>query len=65
MMNSINEIASPCVGVCQLDEQRVCVGCWRSIDEIAAWRSMNNDEKLTALNAAARRRANAENQMGG
>ncbi|MFN3888780.1 MAG: DUF1289 domain-containing protein [Beijerinckiaceae bacterium] len=28
--------ASPCVGVCRLDDRQVCVGCGRHIVEIAA-----------------------------
>jgi predicted Fe-S protein YdhL (DUF1289 family) len=28
--------ASPCVGVCRLDAQQVCIGCGRHIVEIAA-----------------------------
>jgi len=28
--------ASPCVGVCQLDEQQVCLGCGRHVIEITA-----------------------------
>ena len=32
-----NEIASPCTGVCKLDAHSVCLGCFRSIEEIMAW----------------------------
>ena len=28
---------SPCVGVCRLDERALCVGCRRTIEEIAEW----------------------------
>lgn len=28
---------SPCIGVCELNEHQVCVGCGRSIAEIATW----------------------------
>jgi len=26
--------SSPCIGVCQLDENKVCIGCFRTIEEI-------------------------------
>jgi len=26
--------SSPCIGVCKLDENKVCIGCFRTIDEI-------------------------------
>ncbi len=39
-------VPSPCVNVCQLDEQqRWCLGCWRSLGEIAAWARLPEDDK--------------------
>jgi predicted Fe-S protein YdhL (DUF1289 family) len=29
--------ASPCINICQLDAQGLCVGCRRSLDEITEW----------------------------
>jgi len=29
--------ASPCINICRLDDQGLCVGCRRTIDEIAEW----------------------------
>ncbi len=55
-MSLLQEIASPCIGVCRLDERRICVGCWRSIDEIVAWRSLNNEEKQRVIAVSEQRR---------
>jgi predicted Fe-S protein YdhL (DUF1289 family) len=45
-------IESPCVKICTLDARsRMCLGCGRSIDEIARW---------TALSAAERARVMSE-----
>lgn len=30
-------IDSPCVKKCYLDPENICVGCFRSIDEILQW----------------------------
>jgi predicted Fe-S protein YdhL (DUF1289 family) len=30
-------VPSPCINVCQLDAQGFCVGCRRTIEEIAEW----------------------------
>ncbi|HRH04346.1 MAG TPA: DUF1289 domain-containing protein [Burkholderiaceae bacterium] len=31
-------IPSPCTSVCQIDSiSHLCKGCWRTLDEIAAW----------------------------
>ncbi|MBM3629422.1 MAG: DUF1289 domain-containing protein [Alphaproteobacteria bacterium] len=38
--------ASPCIAVCRLDPlTRLCVGCGRSIDEIARWPDLEEDER--------------------
>lgn len=40
-------VPSPCLSVCRMDVTRaVCEGCWRSIDEIAAWSRMADADKL-------------------
>ena len=37
---------SPCISVCQMDEQTGwCVGCLRSIEEIGAWSTNTNQDK--------------------
>lgn len=37
---------SPCVSICQLDAARaLCIGCLRTLDEIAAWSSMDSAAK--------------------
>jgi len=38
-------ILSPCVGVCRLDPRGYCLGCYRTGDEIARWRSMSDTER--------------------
>ncbi len=36
--------ASPCVGICVIDEARgLCAGCGRTVDEIAEWGSTSDD----------------------
>ncbi|MFO1466502.1 MAG: DUF1289 domain-containing protein [Steroidobacteraceae bacterium] len=36
---------SPCVNVCLLDERQFCLGCRRSLAEIAAWSSLSAREQ--------------------
>jgi predicted Fe-S protein YdhL (DUF1289 family) len=41
---------SPCIDICQLDPRtRLCVGCRRTIDEIAAWGSLSPAERRRVL----------------
>ena len=37
---------SPCIKVCQMDPQRgLCLGCARTLDEIARWGGMSDAER--------------------
>jgi len=50
-------VPSPCIAVCQMDEDnRFCVGCLRSIDEIRDWIIMTAEEKQAVLARLARER---------
>lgn len=41
---------SPCVDICQMDsESGFCVGCGRTIEEIANWSSYTNEKKKNIL----------------
>ncbi len=59
-MSVPDEPASPCISVCLLDDADVCVGCYRSADEITEWFSASPDEKRAILRRTAQRRAAAE-----
>ncbi len=50
------KVESPCVGTCTLDDDDICVGCYRSIDEICAWGGAGNDERRGILEQVAARR---------
>jgi len=40
---------SPCIDVCRLDSNDRCVGCGRTLDEIARWSRMSEDEQRAVL----------------
>jgi len=42
-------IKNPCVGVCCLDEQDLCIACKRSGIEIAEWGIYDQNEKKAVL----------------
>lgn len=50
-------VESPCVGVCKLDAQNICIGCQRSMDEICEWPGAANTRKREILRRAQRRLA--------
>ncbi|MGH8413177.1 MAG: DUF1289 domain-containing protein [Gammaproteobacteria bacterium] len=49
-------IASPCVRICCLDDDNICIGCGRSLDEIRRWSEMPEQERLETLRQADERR---------
>jgi hypothetical protein len=38
-------VKSPCVNICALDDDDVCTGCQRTVEEITRWSRMTNDER--------------------
>jgi hypothetical protein len=41
---------SPCIKVCQMDPERgLCLGCARTLDEIARWAAMSDEERERVL----------------
>lgn len=42
-------VASPCVSVCALDDQDICTGCYRSLQEIGDWSEMNNERRREVI----------------
>ncbi|HEY9036089.1 MAG TPA: DUF1289 domain-containing protein [Pseudomonadales bacterium] len=49
-------VASPCIRQCTLNEHDVCVGCYRTVDEITGWVSLDNAERRAVLEQATVRR---------
>ena len=55
-MSSVSDkVSSPCVSVCALDENDVCIGCQRTGDEILRWTSMTNEQRREVLVKVAER----------
>ena len=48
---------TPCIRVCTMDPQRgVCLGCWRTLDEIMRWSGMSDAERDRVMAALPQRR---------
>ena len=51
-------LVSPCAGVCILHtETKFCLGCYRTINEIAQWQEMSVDDQHRVMTELAHRRA--------
>lgn len=52
-----DDVASPCISVCEMDVvSGCCRGCFRTLDEIAAWSVLDTDGKNAVLAALPARR---------
>jgi predicted Fe-S protein YdhL (DUF1289 family) len=50
-------VPSPCVSICALDDEDICVGCFRSGREISDWGKLTDAEKRAVLARCAERAA--------
>ncbi|MBT5231587.1 MAG: DUF1289 domain-containing protein [Methylococcales bacterium] len=56
--NTETTIPSPCIRNCCLDEEDVCLGCFRSVDEITQWGAATATQRLEILKQAKIRQKN-------
>jgi len=61
-----DEVDSPCAKVCLVHpDQRICVGCGRTIDEIAAWSAMTPEARRAIMAELPSRTAGLTKRRGG
>ncbi len=54
--DNVDQLKSPCIRQCCLDEKDICLGCGRSLDEIIAWHTATAEQKAQILLACENRR---------
>jgi len=54
--NHTNDVASPCIRNCCLNEEDVCLGCFRHVDEICEWGSATNERRNDILKDSRQRK---------
>jgi predicted Fe-S protein YdhL (DUF1289 family) len=56
-----DDVASPCISVCEMSPHNgFCLGCYRTLDEIAAWSMLDVATRRAIVDALPARRAMAE-----
>lgn len=61
-----DEVESPCVKVCMIHpETRLCIGCNRSIDEIAQWSRLSVERRHEIMAELPNRQAAPKRRSGG
>jgi hypothetical protein len=56
MTNTLSDVPSPCVQNCCLDDNDMCLGCFRMIDEILIWGTATTQQRLDVVQACALRK---------
>ena len=49
-------VPSPCISVCRLDEDKVCTGCQRHVEDIREWRAATDERRREIVRQADQRR---------
>lgn len=53
------KIKSPCIDVC-ITRDGVCIGCYRSLEEMAGWPSYTEEQKKEVLENIKKRRSSQD-----
>ena len=48
----MSDIYKPCIRKCCLNEEDICLGCFRSFNDMLKWNKANVNEKTEMLNMA-------------
>lgn len=63
MREVVSAVKSPCISVCALNDEGVCIGCWRDVDEIAAWSELDDERKRDVIKRAQQRARESGNWL--
>ncbi len=58
----MEDVVSPCVRNCCLNDEELCLGCYRHIDEIVGWRALTVEEQKQVLDNCAIRKGKLKTQ---
>lgn len=51
------KIKSPCIDICQYDENHICIGCKRTKTEAKTWWRLTDEEKLQIIEDVKKRKS--------
>ena len=49
-------INKPCIKRCSLNEEEICLGCFRTFNDMLLWNKASKEEKQEMLNSAKKRK---------
>ena len=57
-------VEQPCVRKCCLNDEDVCLGCFRTFDDMLVWNTSTQSQKVQMLNNAKKRQQAVEKKRG-
>ncbi|MCE8009610.1 DUF1289 domain-containing protein [Aestuariivita sp.] len=61
-----NEVQSPCIQICVVHPaERICTGCFRTIDEITQWSKMSAEDRSRIMDELPTRAPRLAKRRGG
>ena len=57
------KVDSPCINQCALNHENVCLGCFRSLDEIAQWGEASELQKIKIVALSHDRQKNVNSKV--
>lgn len=61
-----DEIESPCIQICVMHpDEKICTGCYRSIEEITRWSQLPTQERSEIMQALPNRAKSLKKRRGG
>ncbi len=61
-----DEVDSPCIKICTIHPvERLCIGCYRTIEEITVWSRLSPDARATIMSELPARAPRLRQRRGG
>ena len=58
------DVVSPCISICEIDQASgVCKGCYRTLEEIATWSRMENQQRWDIVQSLRDRRRSFDQKL--
>lgn len=58
-------VVSPCIGNCCLDDEDICLGCFRRLQDILNWQGASDEQRLEIIEQCHQRKRKAEEEKHG
>ncbi len=58
----MSKVKNPCIQVCRYDDDGICVGCYRTMQEAANWIFLSEEQKVEVIRRTEERKSLIKNE---